>query len=322
MDEIRVENEFAPLRTVVLARSEVMIPESAIDSPDARFLADDWADNPVGRDMRDGAPERQAAWERERERFREVLERHGVRVLRPRALTRPEKTAAGSDGYANFFARDPFFVVGDRVIEASMRFRHRRTEVLPMRDLLMEHVYPADCGYVAVPVPEIPEPDDPSLGRGPFLEGGDVLVLGDHVFVGYSGLASNLLGARWLAKYLEPLGYTVEPVRLHERILHLDCALGLVREGLIVVCEEALLDGVPRVLREWERIPVDLDRATALAVNGLPIDPRTYVTDPRFEDVGERIRARGIEVEYVDFSITRSLGGSFRCSTQPLLRRS
>jgi len=60
-------------------------------------------------------------------------------------------------------------------------------------------------------------------------------VLGRHVFVGSSGLASNRLGARWLAKLLAP---------------------------------------------------------------------------------------HGIQVEYVDFSITRSLGGSFRCSTQPLLRRS
>lgn len=320
--QVLVENEFAPLRTVVLAESEVAIPRSAADSPDSRFLAEGWDANPIGQDMRDGDPARQAAWERERTNLREVLERHGVTVVRPRRLTEAEKAAAGSNGYANFFARDPFFTVGDQVVEASMRFQHRRDEVLPMRDLFLDRVYPADCGYVAVPRPQIPEPGDATLGPGPFLEGGDVLVLGNHVFVGNSGLASNGLGVRWLTKYLHPRGFTVESVRLHKRILHLDCALGLVRPGLMVVCEEALLDGVPSALRDWDRIRVGIDQATALATNGLPIDPGHYVTDPAFRSIGERIEEHGVTVEYVDFAITRSLGGSFRCSTQPLLRRS
>ncbi|MEV0585258.1 arginine deiminase family protein [Nonomuraea sp. NPDC050310] len=322
MSEVFVESEFAPLRVVVLAQSEVALPASARSSPDLRFLpADALAANPVGQDMRTGAPDRQAAWEREREAFRAVLERHGVRVVRPRLLTEPEKAEAGADGYANFFARDPFFTVGDQVIEGSMRFRHRRHEVLPVRDVMRAEVYPADCGYVAVPVPEIPEPGDPTLGPGPFLEGGDVLVLGRHVLVGSSGLASNALGARWLTKHLAPHGYTVELVRLHERILHLDCALGLIRDGLLVVCEEALPGGLPRVLRDWERVEVDFEQATRLAANGLPLGPGHYVTDPAFAFLGEELERRGVAVEYVDFAVTRSLGGSFRCSTQPLLRR-
>ncbi|MFI6869134.1 dimethylarginine dimethylaminohydrolase family protein [Nocardia sp. NPDC050406] len=322
MTEIFVESEFAPLRTVVAAQSEVAIPASVQDSPDMRFLPEDSLRlNPIGQDMRDGAPERQAAWEREREALCAVLARHGVRVLRPRMLTEAEKAAAGDDGYANFFARDPFFTIGNHVIEASMRFRHRRTEVLPMRDIMREQVYPADCGYVAVPMPEIAEPGDPTLGPGPFLEGGDVLVLGEQVLVGVSGLASNALGAQWLAKYLAPHGYTVEVVRLDERILHLDCALGLIRPGLLVVCEQALLDGLPETLRDWRRITVDFDAATRLATNGLPLGPDVYVTDPEFAFLGEKLEDHGVRVEYVDFAITRSLGGSFRCSTQPLLRR-
>lgn len=322
MSEVYVESEFAPLRTVVLARSEVAVPASAASSDDMRFLpADSLLRNPVGGDMRDLDPARQARWEREREAFRAVLERYGVLVHRPRALTAAEKAAAGADGYANFFARDPFFTVGRHVVEASMRFLHRRREVLPLRPVMLDHVYPADCTYVAVPVPEVAAPDDPALGPGPFLEGGDVLVLGDRVFVGTSGLASNPLGIRWLDKLLTPHGYTVETVRLHERMLHLDCALGLVREGLLIVCEEALPDGLPEALKDWDRITVDLERATLLATNGLPLGPDVYVTDPAFAFVGERVESFGVRVEYVDFSITRSLGGSFRCSTQPLLRR-
>jgi glycine amidinotransferase len=193
--------------------------------------------------------------------------------------------------------------------------------VLPVRQIMLDRVYPAACTYVAVPRPEIAVADDASLGPGPFLEGGDVLVLGKHVFVGSSGLASNPLGAQWLGKFLAPMGYTVELVRLHPNILHLDCALGLIRDGLMVICEEALLDGVPERLKTWSRISVSLKESAKLATNGLPISPDIYVTDPAFEHIGEKLERRGIKVEYVDFRISRSFGGSFRCSTQPLLRR-
>lgn len=318
---IHVESEFAPLRTVVLTQSEVALSKEMLQSPDAAFLPEQSGVRlPVGEDFRLADPEGQAAWERERDAFRAVLERHGVEVLRPRLLTDAEKAAGGSDGYANFFVRDPFFTIGNTVIEGSLRFLHRRREVLPVRDVMRERVLPADCAYVAVPMPELATKDDPTLGAGPFLEGGDVVVLGRHVFVGSSGLASNAAGAAWLAKLLRPQGYLVELVRLHPKILHLDCALSLVRDGLMVVCPEAFLDGIPETLRGWDHVPVSLDDASQLATNGLPINPDVYVTDPAFRFIGDELARRGVEVEYVDYRISRSFGGAFRCSTQPLRR--
>lgn len=320
MEKIWVANEFAPLQTVVLAQSEVCLPESVEQDPDMRFLPHGADALGFTGDLRAADPERQSAWEAEREAFAAVLRRYGVDVLRPRLLTDAEKQAAGSRGCANFFARDPFFTIGEHVIEGSLRFRHRRGEVLPMRPVFEEHVYPTDARYVAVPAPEVPEPGDPTLGPGPFLEGGDVLVLGRHVFVGCSGLASNPRGVEWLHKYLTPFGYTVEMVCLEKSILHLDCALGLVRDGLMIVCPDAFLDGVPDLLSGWDRIEVPLSDASLLITNGLPLSPDVYVTDPEFRRIGDQLEERGVAVEYVDFSITRSFGGAFRCSTQPLLR--
>lgn len=71
--------------------------------------------------------------------------------------------------------------------------------------------------------------------------------------MGYSGLASNLAGIQWLANMIGHFGYEVVPVRLHPHILHLDCALSLLREGLMIVCEEAFLDGLPAQLANWEK---------------------------------------------------------------------
>ncbi|ULT22990.1 arginine deiminase family protein [Sphingobacterium sp. E70] len=194
-------------------------------------------------------------------------------MLRPRLLTNLEKEVGADDGYANFFVRDPFFTVGNAVIEGSLRFLQRTNEILPIRDIFEQQVYPDDCLYVAAPKPAIHDHGDLSRWHGPFIEGGDVLVLGKQVFVGNSGLASNSLGIRWLSKLLKSYGYQVEEIRLHPDILHLDCALGLIREGLMVVCEDAFLDGIPEHLKQWDKINVTLSEAGQLATNGLPINP-------------------------------------------------
>jgi glycine amidinotransferase len=317
-----VKNEFSPLKKVVLAQSEFGFPKEPRPD-DLRFLSEEAVKENFenkGKDYAEAFPELQKQWETERENLKKTLEKYGVEVLRPRRLSPIEKEAVGTAGYSNFFVRDPFFTVGNFVIESSLRFLHRRHEVFPVRDLFLQEVYPDDCLYVAVPQPETAHPDDQSLGKGPFLEGGDVIVAGKQVFVGNSGLASNDLGIQWLRKLLKTQGYTVEQVRLHPDILHLDCALGLVKERLMIVCEEAFPDGIPSALKDWKKIHVTLDEAMNLATNGLSVSPEVYITDPAFKSIGNQIERENIKVEYVDFTISRSFGGSFRCSTQPLLR--
>ncbi|EUJ43202.1 hypothetical protein [Listeria fleischmannii] len=58
-----------------------------------------------------------------------------------------------------------------------------------------------------------------------------------------------------------------------------------------------------------------------MITNGLPINESTYVMDPAFIKLGKQLEEKGILVEYVDYQISRSFGGSFRCTTQPLLRK-
>ena len=318
---VHVESEFARLRSVVLAQSEFRAPDMPPPPEELAFLPPQVRaemDQLLGRDFGAAFPERQIAWEAEREALGTMLARNGVEVHRPRLLNPAEKAFVGGQGYANFFARDPFFTVGPVLVEANLRFAHRRIEVLPARDLLIKRAEASQCTYVALPQPALP--DETGESAGPFLEGGDVLVLGRQVFVGHSGLASNPAGARWLANLLGPLGYSVELVPLRPDILHLDCALSLVRDRLMVVCEEAFLEGIPQAFADWDRVPVALSDVELLAANGLPISADVYVTDPAFRAVGDQLAARGITVEYVDLAITRSLGGSFRCSTQAFWR--
>lgn len=319
---IFVESEFAPLGKAVLAQSELIFPQDD-DPAKYDFLPQEILDQYEGVDMAGKSygelfPQRQRRWEREREHLKTVLEKYGVEVLRPRMLTDCEKQRHRQEGISNFFVRDPFFTIGSSVIEGSLRLMHRRSEIMPVRDVLVRETSASGAYYVAVPQP------DPSQGMasqaGPFLEGGDVLVLGKTIFVGNSGLASDHSGYLWLKNYLAHWDYRVLEVPLRREVLHLDCALSLVREGLMILCEEALTDGIPEPLRSWERIRVPYRDVAYLAVNGLPVNDRVYITDPKFGYVAEELYKRNIEVESIDFSVSRSLGGSFRCSTQPLER--
>jgi glycine amidinotransferase len=316
------------LRTVVLAQSQMRLPDPAVISPEqlaaeAAIMPDEQRQmmrSLLGRDHAEAMPDRQRAWEAERDALALVFARHGVEVLRPRLMNEWEKAAGGPAGYSNSFVRDPWFCIGNHVIEGSLRFPHRRLEALPSRELMYQEVYPADCQYVAVPQPAIMPLDVDNGGPGPFLEGGDVMVWGQHVFVGESGRASTRLGTEWLRKLLAPCGYVVESVRLKPSFLHLDCVLGMVREGLAVVCQEALPDGLPSAMNGWDLIHATEAEAMNLAANGLPIGPDVYVTDPAFGRIADAIARHGITIELVDFAISRAFGGAFRCSTQPLHR--
>lgn len=88
----------------------------------------------------------------------------------------------------------------------------------------------------------------------------------------------------------------------------------------MIICEEALVGGIPHLFKHWDKIFISMKEASCLAANGLPINEQVYVTDPQFGSVIEELLSRNITVELVDYSVSRSFGGSFRCTTQALWR--
>jgi len=265
--------------------------------------------------------------EEERQNLKTVLEKYGVEVQIPRLLTDEEKRLGfvkdgftAGEGVTNHFARDPFVTIGNHIIELNFKSPRRRLEVLPIRSILEKEAKESGCYYIGMPIIDVSEGLQSDLG--PYLEGGDILVYHKTVFVGHSGRASNSRGIEWLSNYLTHFGYEVIEVPLKATTLHLDCAMSLVREGLMVVCPEALPAGIPEKLKDWDKIEVSYEDAQHLATNGLPINEKTYITDVAFKNtVGKELEKRGITVEYVEFAKSRHLEGAFRCSTQPLLRR-
>ncbi|MCR8852372.1 hypothetical protein [Lysinibacillus fusiformis] len=68
-----------------------------------------------------------------------------------RRLTAYEKEVGKEDGYSNFFVSGPFFTIGPFLIEGSLRFPHRRNEILPVRHILVQESNHNSCFYVSIP---------------------------------------------------------------------------------------------------------------------------------------------------------------------------
>ena len=126
------------------------------------------------------------------------------------------------------------------------------------------------------------------------LEGGDVLRVGRHLFVGHSG-RTNAAGIARLAAVAEPLGYSVAPVAV-TGCLHLKSAVTALDEQRVLV-NRAWLDTEP--FRGLELVDVAAEEpgaANVLAVAGQVIGHAGF---PRTLD---RLAARGYLVQPLDVS--------------------
>jgi glycine amidinotransferase len=241
----------------------------------------------------------------------------GVRVHRVAPLgdstDRTFLTELGEGTFA--FPRDPIAVIGSEIIETSPQRRWRRRERHAIRPILDRVLNETDCAWVSVPPPST----DRDADNGPYLEGGDILVVGDHLLVGRSGYATDERGIRWLRRHFAGRR-TVIDVPLTTDAYHLDCALSLPRPGLAIAYPDAFVEGLPDLIRDWDVIEVTAGEQEALATNALILDSTRMICDERHSRVSDELRKRGIEVIEVPFDGPAFFGGGPRCSHHPLRR--
>ncbi len=244
------------------------------------------------------------------------MAREGVTVHRPQRLEGVERTFLAPNGEgAQLFSRDGMIVVGDHVIDASLRLICRQRERYGLRPIIQQMVQQRGARWSSVPL------GSPGCVDGPFLEGGDTLLNGREIYVGISGCASDLAGADWLQALLGDR-YRVLAVAMKSNVLHLDCALALIKPGLLVYCPEKLIDGLPMSLRGWDKITVSVDEANHLATNALVLEEGRVIVDADNARVIDEMRKRGIDVIPLPFDGPIATGGGLRCAHHPLVRES
>lgn len=195
------------------------------------------------------------------------------------------------------FVEDVAIIVGDRALLTRPGAASRRGEVAAVADAL--------AGWPGLELHVTPE--------GARLDGGDVLRVGDVLFVGQSR-RTDAGGADALRRAFAPLGLSVVPVPVPEGVLHLKCHASSPVDGLVVVAEGATV--APYLPAGVRRVTVP--QAEAYAANTVGAGD-VLIVAAGFPETAARLRAEGFTLEVLDVSEFALADGSLTCLS--LLRR-
>ncbi|WP_082232653.1 dimethylarginine dimethylaminohydrolase family protein [Halobacillus massiliensis] len=199
------------------------------------------------------------------------------------------------------FTRDIGFCIGQHLYISSLASDLRKEEIKPLIELIEE----MDLTYTQL--------------TGPSIEGGDVVINGQNIYVGISK-RTKLSAAEQLQKTLP--SYTIIPLELREDVLHLDCAFNIVDEKTALLFPDAFQQKDADLLKQsFECLEVGEEEQFHLGTNVLSIGSRKVISLPQNNEVNEKLREAGFEVLEVDFSEIIKSGGSFRCCTLPINRQ-
>lgn len=257
----------------------------------------------VNENQKKGLPS-ESTLEREFSAFIRVLKEHHVEVLIPQYV--------GKFVYDQLTPRDLGVTIGEKFLLCNMANSSRRYESAG----IFPHILAMNGNEPTLLIP--PENDI-------LIEGGDVIVDKEHIFVGISQ-RTNHKGFEYLQQIFGERFHVI-PVYCRslsedENVLHLDCAFNPVGEGHALIYPEGFrkIPEAMEALYTW--IPIEQNEQAALATNILSIDTAVVITrdHPDCERVNELLISLGIDVKTLTFDAAPATGGSFRCCSLPLIR--
>lgn len=238
--------------------------------------------------------------QREINGFKTVLESEGVQVLRPENLPKLDQ----------IFARDIGFTIEDRFVVANMKKEVRKREFQGIHHLV-DQMLPDK-------VLKVPE--------GATVEGGDVILWNEHIFVGISDRTNHagfeFIKEQFPEKQVHAIDLVVSENR-SENILHLDCAFQPIGTNEAIIFQEGFKQWpnvISDLFAEANLVKVNRDQKNRMFPNVFSISPTKIVIERGFAELKEILIDRGFEVFEVDYSETSKLSGLLRCSTLPLRR--
>lgn len=224
----------------------------------------------------------------------------GVEVIQPTNL--PDKK--------QIFTRDIGFVIDNKFVVANMKEPLRQGEIKGL-EFVLEQIKPED-------IIRIPE--------GATIEGGDVLVHGNHVFVGISK-RTNYEGFEFVKNQFPNRQFHALELVVNDdpkvNILHLDCTFQPVGEGFAIFYEEGFLkrpDIIFELFPEDKLIRINQQEKYEMFPNIFSIGPKDVLIEKKFTRLIKQLELRGITCHPVKYSETSKLSGLLRCSTLPLIR--
>lgn len=302
--QLNVKNETAPLKAVVLGQ-----PGSMGKTPEPGQTYDAKSYESV---MNGVYPSEENVY-REMSAFEKVLLKHNVQVFRPWTL----------ENCNQVFARDVGFVIGDKIINSN---------IIPDREDEKE-AYEVIYDQIAYnKIYNLPEKAH--------VEGGDVVLYNDMVFVGlYSGddyprlktartnvYAFHFLEELFPEKTFIPIELIKNDTNPRKSILHLDCTFMPVGKDKAIIYKDGFRNEKDfwKILDIFGRknvFEITSEEMYEMQTNVFSIAPDIVVSEKHFVRLNHFLSNDwGINVEEVPYREISKMGGLLRCSTLPLIR--
>lgn len=303
MLHLNVLNEFNPLKAVVLGVAQsngpTPSPEDCYDPSSLKHVLQ--GTYPLEKDMIE-----------EMKALEQLFKSYGVEVYRPEIIP----------GCNQIFARDIAFVIEDKLIKSNIL--PDRAEEFTALSSILNHINSQNCI-------ELPEECH--------VEGGDVIVHNDYIFVGvYTGDDySKFITARTNIQAVEALqelfpNKKVKALELKksntnplESALHLDCCFQPIGHGKALMHKEGFLNEndyffLENLFGKEHIFLTTKEEMASMNCNVFSISKDVVVSDPSFTRLNNWLEAQNFKVEKINYAEISKQGGLFRCSTMPLIR--
>ena len=303
MLKLNVKNETSRLRAVILGTAESNGPtpklEEAYDPKSALHLRE--GTYPLEKDM---VPEMEAV--------AEVFKKYDVEVYRPQII----------ENLNQIFTRDIGFVIDDKFFKSN---------ILPDREEeieAIEHV-----------IRQVPSTHVFRLPEEAHIEGGDVMLADDHIFIGtYRGddypdyiiartnmLAVGMIQDLFPRKKVMSFDLRKSNTDPYNNALHLDCCFQPVGNGKAILHKNGFLQE-----KEYEWLVNFYGKENIFEItsqemfnmnsNIFSISPEVVISERNFTRLNTWLRDQDITVEEVPYAEIAKQEGLLRCSTLPLRR--
>jgi len=301
---LNVKNETSTLKAVALGQPGSI---GAVPTLDKTFDAKSYES------VLKGVYPTEEAIFKEMSAFERVLLKYDVQVFRPWTL----------ENCNQVFARDVAFVIDDKIINSN---------IIPDREDEKEayEVIYDQVGFNKIY----------NLPEKAHVEGGDVVLFNDIVFVGlYTGAdypqlktartnlyAFNFLKELFPEKNLIPLELKKHNTDPYLCVLHLDCAFMPVGNGKVIIYKDGFRNEndyhmLVEMFGKENVFEITQQEMYYMNSNIFSISPTVVVSEHRFTRLNEHLEnVWGLTVERVPYYEISKMGGLLRCSTLPLVR--
>tara|TARA_B100000886_G_scaffold305943_1_gene238011 strand:- start:311 stop:1225 length:915 start_codon:yes stop_codon:yes gene_type:complete len=304
MIKLNLHNETSPLEAVLLG-----LPDSFGGTPKLARCYD-----PKSREhVLNGTFPTQQNVINEMNAVKSVFLNYGIEVFRPRNI----------EGLNQIFSRDIGFVIENKFIVPNIIY-DRKEEVKAL-DKFLENIRAEDIILM------------PSDAR---VEGGDVMLCDDSIFVGYSQESdfhkyqvarTNKCAVDFLQHsfpYKKVKGFELKKSDDNPRdnALHLDCCFQPVGQHYAIMYKAGFknqsdIDFLISHFGEENIIFISRDEMYQMNSNIFSISPQVVISEKGFERLNNELRVKGITVEEVPYAEIAKMEGLLRCSTLPLRRK-